>query len=548
VVLAGSLTCHAERVNGFFELLGTVGEESWRLGLSDKPAKGKPPATAAISVEPEAAEKRPPTKAKGPPPKAKPIPIDTPNWHNLLVRSKRGEIVRCARNAQIALEYETGWKGIFAYNTFAGEIETMWEPPWGKSFKPNEAPTKTEVRRYWSEEDTVRLAMFLTERLGCYVGKDEVRDALIVLARQRQFHPVHEWLETLKWDGKERLGSVFIRHAGVSDEHVIRSVTAKWMIGLVKRIYEPGCVFRMVLILEGEQDTRKSTVLEALAVRKEWFMAFTANMADKDAYQVLRGAWLVELAELDSLNKTATSAIKGFISNPTDKYRPSYGRGPIMFPRQCGYGGTTNEHDYLKDATGNTRFYPITIGRVIDVEAIIAERDQLWAEAVHRYKKGEPCYITDTGVKAALAARVEARRQIHPWEEVIAKWLERLTPFRRNQGVTTYEILTGALQKHPSDFKQADTQVIASIFRTLRWTKDGRKEARRSDGKRDYLYFPPRPGGPLKVVGKVDEEPFKVPTAPDEVENDEQQAPKKGRKPRQARQPQTGSRAKNGGV
>jgi putative DNA primase/helicase len=442
-----------------------------------------------------------------PPPKAQKPPSFTaagPQWHNLFVRSKRGEITRCARNVQIALENEPGWKGLFVYNTFVGEIETLREPPWPKNLRPGEAPTKTEVRRYWTEEDTTRLAMWLTERLNTAIGKDEVRDALIILARQQPFHPVHEWLEGLKWDGKERLGSFLIKHAGVVDEHVIRSVTAKWMIGLVKRIYEPGCIFRMVLILEGEQDTRKSSALEALVPHREWFMSFTANMADKDAYQVLRGAWLVELAELDSLNKTATSSIKGFISNPTDKYRPSYGRSAILFPRQCGFGGTTNEHDYLKDATGNTRFYPVTITRAINVEAITKERDQLWAEAVTRYKKGEPCYITDAGVKAKLAARVEERRQIHPWEEEVARWLAKLPPPRRKGGITTNDVLKGALQKLAADFRRQDAQEVAAILRTLGWVKSGQKEARgvRADGKRDYLYFPPpaAAGSGLRVV------------------------------------------------
>jgi len=444
---------------------------------------------------------KPPSKAspKAAPPTGARAFVD---WQDLLIRTKRGEPVSCALNVQIALENDPQWAGLFAYNTFVGEIEALREPPWPRSLQPGEAPTKTEVRRYWTEEDNIRLAMWLTERLRIPIGKNEVRDALIILARQRPFHPVHEWLESLKWDGKERLGAFLIRHAGVVDEHVIRSVTAKWMIGLVKRIYEPGCIFRMVLILEGEQDTRKSSALEALVPNREWFMAFTANMADKDAYQVLRGAWLVELAELDSLNKTGTSAIKGFISNPTDKYRPSYGKGPILFPRQCGFGGTTNEHDYLKDMTGNTRFYPVTITRAVNVEAIVKERDQLWAEAVARYKKGEPCYITDAGVKKKLADRVEERRQIHPWEEEVAKWLAKLPPPRRKGGITVNDILKGALQKHTADFKQGDTQTIAAILRTLGWTKDGRKESLRPDGKRDYLYFAPpaAAGSGLRVV------------------------------------------------
>jgi putative DNA primase/helicase len=419
-----------------------------------------------------------PPKAKPPPkPKAKPQPIvGTPNWYNLFVRTKKGEIASTAGNVILALSNDPEWKDVLGFNTFIGDIEATKPPPWRGDLAPGADPSGRPGPRYWTDQDTTRCGAWLARKHGIICPDWVVGSALQVFAEQKKFHPVRDWLSSLKWDGEERVNSWLIRHAGAKDDHYTRSVTAKWMIGLVSRAFEPGCMFRMMLILEGPQDIRKSTALRVLATHDEWFLETTIEMGSKDSYQTLRGKWIVEFAELDSLSRSETSRVKQYVSERVSTYRPSYGRRSIDFFRQCGFAGSTNDSTYLKDDTGATRFYPVQVTKSIDVEALIEERDQLWAEAVARYKKGELPFISDPTIRATAAKVAESRRHADPWEDTVGRWLARLPKGRLEQGVSTYEVLTQAIQRNPGDLTRHDEMRAASVLRACKWELSGRPQ------------------------------------------------------------------------
>jgi putative DNA primase/helicase len=459
-------------------------------------------------MKPGKANGKPAAKPNGKP-KPKPPPptvvADSPNWYNLLVRTKRNEIASTAGNIILALSQDPEWKDVLGLNTFIGDIEAMRPPPWRGDLAPGIDPSGRAGPRYWTDQDTTRCGAWLARKHKIIAPDWVVGSGLQVFAEQRKFHPVRDWLSGLVWDGEERLNSWLIRHAGAADDHYTRSVTAKWMIGLVARAFEPGCMFRMMIILEGAQDIRKSTALRVLAKQEEWFLETTIEMGSKDSYQTLRGKWIVEFAELDSLSRSETSRVKQYVSERVSTYRPSYGRRSIDFFRQCGFAGSTNDSTYLKDDTGATRFYPVKITRSIDVESLTEERDQLWAEAVVRYKKGELPFISDPTIRAAAAKVAEARRHADPWEDPTHRWLTRLPPRRADEGVTTYEVLTQALTKEAATLTRGDEMRVAAVLRACGWEVAGRP---RDGDTRRRLYRPME--NPLKLVGppgpKTDQE------------------------------------------
>ncbi len=421
-----------------------------------------------------------------------------PQWHNLFVKTQRGEIASNVANVILALSHDPEWKGVLGFNTFIGDIEAVKPPPWRGDLAPGQDSSQQQPGpRYWTNQDTTRCTAWLARKHGLLCQEGIVGSALYVVAEQHKFHPVRDYLENLEWDGEERVNSWLIRHAGANDDHYTRAVTAKWMIGLVARVMDPGCMFRMMLILEGPQDIRKSTALRTIAMRDEWFMETTIDMGSKDSYQVLRGKWIVEFAELDSLSRSETSRVKQYVSERTSTYRPSYARGPADFRRQCGFAGSTNDAEYLKDDTGATRFFPVAISRSIDIEALVKEREQLWAEAVARYKKGELPFINNKRILSLAAQVTEARRQADPWEDPVSRWLQRLPPKRIEQGVTTYEALTQAVMKEASTLSRGDEIRMGKVLRTCGWALGERPRAG-VDGVRKRVYR--KAPGPLTAV------------------------------------------------
>lgn len=226
----------------------------------------------------------------------------------------------------------------------------------------------------------------------------------------------------------------------------------------VARIYRPGAKADCCLILEGPQGIKKSTALRTLA--GEYFTDELADLGSKDAALQIRGVWIVEISELDSLARSEIASIKAFMSRTADRFRPPFGKRVIECPRQCVFAGTVNHTEYLRDETGARRFWPVLCG-AIDIEALARDRDQLWAEAKSRYSSGEKWWL-DTSALVEIAAEEQAARyQGDPWEEVVAPWLEART------SVSISEVLDKCVCKPQAQWTQADKNRVGRCLRAL---------------------------------------------------------------------------------
>lgn len=368
----------------------------------------------------ERESKRPPSG--GPP---SPPPED---WRARGVFKKDGySWVGCLANAILILENDATFKGRICYDAFSEQI-VAYKLPWRAEY------------RAWNDEDTSKLRAWLhfyENKYGIDVARGDVDAAVSVVAHDHSFHPLRDWLSRLVWDGVARLDRLFVDYFGAADTEYVRGVGSRWAISAVARAFDPGCQVDYAPVLEGPQGLGKSTGL-GLLVGPEWFFNSGLDLSNlKAAYEAIQGKWVVELGELDALSKTDVTRVKAFLTSQNDHYRAAYARHAATRPRQVVFVGTTNEDRYLKDATGNRRFWPVTCV-VIDRDAIRRDRDQLWAEAVHRWNAGEE-WRPDGHLSRLAASEQEKRFQADAWEQPVAAWLGI------RDGVTTYEVLTQAL-------------------------------------------------------------------------------------------------------
>jgi len=308
--------------------------------------------------------------------------------------------------------------GILRYNVRAMCQEWSASPQWGEF-----APAEDSYPRPVTDSDVPRLAVAMVNMdLGLLAvpGSQTLEAALTVAAEQRTYDPVKDYLNRLEWDGVSRLDSMGSTYFGVSPTTYSCAVFAMWMISGVARTYEPGCKVDHVIILEGHQGIRKSSAIEVLA-GKENFSDNLPDLGSKDAQDHLIGMWIVEFAELDALSRKDVSETKAFICRSVDRFRKAYGRRTGAYPRRVIFAGTTNSDDYLNDETGARRFWPVHC-EAVDIDALKRDRDQLWAEAVVRYHRGERWHITDPDLERAAKDAQAQRRKHHPWEDEIRNY------------------------------------------------------------------------------------------------------------------------------
>ena len=296
------------------------------------------------------------------------------------------------------MRHHPNWKGVVAYDEFNARAVIRSRPPWGEE-KPD---------THWNDQHETRTRIWF-QRADIDAGLGDVGRAIQAAARHNTVHPVREYLDGLVWDRKPRLDTWLVTYF-----QYIRAVGSRFFISAVGRIYEPGCQVDHVLVLEGPQGQRKSQSLRALAVKDEWFSDRLSHMASKDAAIEVAGVWVFELAEMDALTRAASSTAKAFLTRRRDRFRPPHGRHTISLPRQCVFAGTINPPvgGYLKDLTGARRFWPVACHGVIDSAGIERDRDQLWAEAVHRYRAGQKWWLEtpERHTDCARLLRVDLRK------------------------------------------------------------------------------------------------------------------------------------------
>ena len=264
------------------------------------------------------------------------------NWKTLLLTSKRGPLGNVA-NAITALRHAPEWQNVLRFDESALTVVAKMPPPF--EYAPSAPFT-------WTDEHDIQTAAWLQHQ-DVRVNKEIAGQALQVVAREHSFHPVRDYLDSLKWDGIARIDDWLTLYIGVNPTDYVRAVGAKFLIGGVARVYQPGSKNDACLILEGPQGGLKSTALRTLA--DPWFTDEIPELGTKDAALQTRGVWLIEIAELDSMTRTDVSRVKAFMSRSVDRFRPPYGKRPIEAPRECIFAGTTNKQDYLKDETGGRR-------------------------------------------------------------------------------------------------------------------------------------------------------------------------------------------------
>jgi predicted P-loop ATPase len=242
-------------------------------------------------------------------------------------------------------------------------------------------------------------------------------------ARRNSFHPVREYLDGLKWDGTARLDNWLVTYGKAEDTEYAKVVGALSLVAAVRRVRKPGCKFDEMLILESPQGTNKSKMLQIMAVCPEWFCDDLPLGADgKRVIEQTRGKWIVEAAELSGMRRAEVAHLKAMLSRQYDRGRMAYGRVTTEMPRQFIIFGTTNDHVYLRDLTGNRRFWPLQV-KEFDIDVIERDRDQLWAEAAQREATGVSIRLQQK--LWTVAGEQQDQRMVHdPWRELLTDLLD----------------------------------------------------------------------------------------------------------------------------
>ncbi|MDO3547177.1 VapE domain-containing protein [Ralstonia pseudosolanacearum] len=380
--------------------------------------------------------------------------------------------------AQVLLAH-LDWQGVVWMNMFAGRAEARVDPPCGGGAGP------------WTDRHDMLLGAWLSAQYGVSVSKSMVVAAVGLLAHADQRHPVRDYLNSLAWDGVPRLDLWLTTFAGCEDDTYARHVGAKSLIGAVARIMGPGVKFDTMLVLEGDQGLRKSTLICALAPNEEWFTdSLDGDLGSKDAAIGLAGKWLIEVPEMATLGRTRVEVVKSFLTRRVDHFRAPHAVRAEDHPRQCAFFGTINpEADgrYLSDTTGGRRFWPVQV-RSADVEALKADRDQLWAEAVARYWAGEHWWLTDE-VEILAKQQQADRQESNPWAEHVERFLTRLPPDEHNREwggirasrvdeVSAAEIFAAITGKHMTKKDSPDARLISAALKATGWVQKPDKSRR----------------------------------------------------------------------
>jgi predicted P-loop ATPase len=318
-----------------------------------------------------------------------------------------------------------------------------------------------EEPRPLTDKDVTALQDWIQKAGLKSISHENVHNAVECYAREHAFHPVLDYLDELTWDETPRLNGWLASYLGTKANDYNAAIGAMFLISMVARIFEPGCKCDHMLVLEGEQGALKSAACQILG--GQYFSdALPEITAGKDVSQHLRGKWLIEVSEMHAMNRAEAALLKSFISRTTERYRPSYGRLEVIEPRQCVFIGTSNQDTYLRDETGNRRYWPAKCG-CINLDALTADRDQLFAEAVARYRRGEQWWPDKAFEREIIHCEQEARYELDAWVDSTSRHLQTL---RRT---TIPDIAVYALGLDLSRLGIPEQKRIAAILRKLGW-------------------------------------------------------------------------------
>lgn len=387
---------------------------------------------------------------------------------------KNGVAIDCIQNITILIEGLPALQGRVKLNKMTERVMVVGELPWDNTYP-----------RTWNDVDDLELIHYLSKEYELLFKTPlSVTNGVKVAASRHEYHPLKDWLDTLEWDGKDRLTDWLHTYLGAESTDYSRLIGPLWLRQAINRALNPGCKADYVLILEGKQGLRKSTALRTLG--GAWFSDSPLDIHNKDLYQIINGVWIYEIAELDMFNRAESTAIKAFITRGTDRFREPYGRHVVEQARHTVFAGTTNVDEYFKDTTGNRRFWPVKCTK-IDIEALERDRDQLFAQALYEFQQGEPCHPTPEEERALIQEEQSAREISDAWEIKIRTALAA-PDFVETKLSTVFilEKIIGLDMARVTSTKQQETKV-GLIMKKLGWVK--KRMAADRNGYRGWVYM-----------------------------------------------------------
>ena len=344
---------------------------------------------------------------------------DDLEWTQKLEKQFDGTYKKTLNNVILVIENHPALKGRIKLDIFAQRIQALDGLPW-------ELKKETSI---WEGEDLTALRLFLERWFK--PTKADVKDAVEMVAKRNGFHPVRDYLLSLKWDGVPRLDTMFMDYLGVEDSVYTGMITRKSLTACVKRVMEPGCKMDYMVVFIGKQGFKKSKLIQDLTGESDWFSDSLSTFHGKEAMETVRGKWLIEIPELHAFYRSELNMIKAFITRRSDDFRAAFGEYVKNNPRQCVFFGTTNDPECLRDATGGRRFWPVEVDkrpRIKDVDVDLpGERDQIWAEAVKCWRDHETLYLPPD-IELQANKKQEYHRESHPMEDTIVDFISQEVP------------------------------------------------------------------------------------------------------------------------
>lgn len=389
-------------------------------------------------------------------------------------RDDKHNIKGIRENVYFAFNADPALAELVRFNEFSHRLDKTRPAPWGGAAGK------------WQALDDLRLANYLAEAHGLIVGNPmTIQQAVIMAANDLAYNPMQDYFNGLVWDGVERRKHWLVDVLGAEASEYTEKVGTYFLLSMVARVFEPGCQMDYMLVLQGAQGARKSSVLKILA--GEYYAGGTFRIGDKDSMQVLQGRLLFNFNEMDAMGRAESTAVKSFVTERVDVFRAPYAQTFSEFPRNCVLTGDTNQDDFLKDATGDRRSWVVHCGD-IDPQVMASQRDQLFAEAVHFYRLGEQRYPDRDEEKRLFVPQQDRWKFVDVWQDALAKYVNSTQKVEGFDGNTkaggildncdreffsTQELLTKALNQDIAKVDRAGSQqrAVGNAMKALGFTK-----------------------------------------------------------------------------
>lgn len=346
------------------------------------------------------------------------------DWLAEMDVDRKGNYLATPKNIDLILRNDPNLKKCFAYDTFNDRKALLRLPTWR---------CKEDTEMFIRDDDEANLRKYLSEAPWEIEAKQKIVDGLDIICRKNAFHPVREYFNALEWDGVPRLDTLFIDYLGAEDTLLNRMITRIAFTAAVYRTYEPGTKYDQIVVLVGSQGCGKSTIIERMAINQKWFSnSMPSPDKPEDAARHLRGKFIIEVGELVGFKKAEVEAIKNFLSKTADDFHAHYGKNDIHRPRQCIFFASTNEEQFLRDSSGERRYWPIK-NCVVPPKYNVWEElttdvvGQIWAEAIQRYKERIPLLLP-VELSDALHAVQEEYKKVDEWQGIIEEFLDTKLP------------------------------------------------------------------------------------------------------------------------